>query len=440
MPIHKVWSSYSPNAEFSTYVGKTGEIFYKPDTGTIHVSDGVTPGGLAIASEGTIENSQRLNGELPGYYLDYNNFTNTPATQVLSDDGATTDITADTVSVINLPNAGVGPVKSLEFDITHTHNTESVGTLCWTEADQTLSLFHPNGVRQQIGQEQYAYVRNNTGAAIPNGTVVRFDGAESPNGEARIEVAPLLADGQQPGLYTIGVSTETIADGADGRITVFGKIREIDTTGTDVGETWQVGDILYVSPTTTGNFTKVKPTAPNNVTPVAAVLSVDSTEGELFVRPTVEQKESYGRFARTTNFTFAAADTAYALDYDTTEITNGAAIVDGSEIEVDQSGFYQIDINLQADATGGGFSSAILYTWLRVNGVDVDNSTRRQGLLGSAPSSTFSYTVAISLAQGDTVEVMVAANETNVVLDSADATAFAPTTASALVSVTQVQL
>ena len=482
MPIHKVWSSYSPNAEFSSYVGKPGEIFYKPDTGTIHVSDGVTPGGLAIASEGTIENSQKLNGELPGYYLDYNNFTNTPTQvsaftndagyitspdggnadtldgeegsyyldynnftntpsgQSLSDDGATTDITADTVSVINLPNSEIGPVKSLEFDITHTHNTESVGTLCWTEADQTLSLFHPNGVRQQIGQEQYAYVRNNTGTAIANGTVVRFAGADTTDTEARLEVAPLLADGNQPGLYTIGVATETIADGADGRITIFGKVRGIDTTGTDVGETWNQGDILYVSPSTAGNFTKVKPTAPNNVTPIAAVLSVDSTEGELFVRPTVEQKESYGRFARTTNFTFAAADTAYALDYDTTEIANGATLINDSEIEVDQSGFYQIDINLQADATGGGFSSAVLYTWLRLNGVDVDNSTRKQGVLGSAPSSTFSYAVAISLSVGDRLEVMVAANETNLVLDAADATSFAPSTASALVSVTQIQL
>jgi hypothetical protein len=195
-----------------------------------------------------------------------------------------------------------------------------------------------------------------------------------------------------------------------------------------------------VSPSTAGNFTKVKPTAPNNVTPIAAVLEVDSTEGELFVRPTIEQKESYGRFARTTNFSFADSNTAYPLEYDTTEITNGAELTTLSEIEVDQSGFFQIDINLQADAGGGGFSSATLYTWLRINGTDLDNSTRRQGVLGSAPSSTFSYALAVSLAEGDKIQVMVAANETNLVLDAADATSFAPSTASALVSVSQIQL
>ena len=428
MPIHKVWSSYSPNAEFSTYLGKTGEIFYRPDTGTIHVSDGETPGGLAIASEGTIENSQRLAGELPAYYLDYNNFTNTPSIPEAYTDADVDDYLKS------------GTITEVLFDTTHTDTGDPVGTLCWNALDDTFNIQHSGGVRQQVGQEQYVYVTNNTGSTITNGTVVRFDGAIAPNGEARIEVAPLLADGEQPGLYTIGVATQDIPNTEQGRITVLGKIRGIDTTGTAVGESWQVGDILYVSPSTSGNFTKVKPTAPNNVTPIAAVLEVDSTAGELFVRPTIEQKESYGRFARTTDFSFADSNTAYALEYDTTEISNGAELATLSEIEVDQSGFFQIDINLQADAGGGGFSSATLYTWLRINGTDIDNSTRRQGILGSAPSSTFAYTVAVSLAAGDKIQVMVAANETNLVLDAADATSFAPSTASALVSVSQLQL
>ena len=388
-------------------------------------------------------------GVIDGSILVYDNTANewvigtqSSGSSTLSDDGTTIDITSDIISVIDLPNTEIGPIQSLQFDPTHEDSgTEPVGTMCWDSTDETMHIYHPNGVIQQVGQEQYAYVRNNTGTAIPNGTVVRFDGAESPNGEARLEIAPLLADGAQPGLYTVGVSTGDIADGADGRITVFGKVREIDTTGSDVGETWSVGDILYVSPTNVGSFTNVKPTAPNNVTPIAAVLSADATEGELFVRPTIEQKESYGRFARTTDFTFANTDTPYALDYDATEITNGATLgASDTIITVDQSGFYQIDINLQADAGGGGFSSATLYTWLRVNGVDLDNSTRRQGILGSAPSSTFSYTLSISLAAGDELEVMVASTETNLVLDSAAATSFAPATASALVSVTQVQL
>jgi len=391
-----------------------------------NLSDFNNDSGFITSADGG--NADLLDGEEGSYYLDYNNFTNTPA---ISDYGD-----SDVDDYLKS-----GTITEVLFDTTHTDTDDPVGTFCWNALDDTFNIQHSNGVRQQVGQEQYAYARNNTGTVIPNGTVVRFDGAETVNGEARLEVAPLLADGIQPGLYTVGVSTEEIANGDDGRITVLGKVREINTTGSDVGETWAVGDILYVSPDNVGNFTKVKPTAPNNVTPIAAVLRVDATEGELFVRPTIEQKKSYGRFARTTNFTFDASDTAYALDYDTTEITNGATLgVDDSIITVDQSGFYQVDINLQADAGGGGFSSAILYTWLRINGVDLANSTRRQGILGSAPSSTFSYTLAISLAEGDELEIMVASSSTNLVLDSAAATSFAPATASALISVTQVQL
>ena len=383
---------------------------------------------VALGESITIDDADTLDGEQGSYYLDYNNFVNTPSDSGYGD--------ADVDDYLKS-----GTITEVLFDTTHIDTGDPVGTFCWNALDDTFNIQHSGGVRQQVGQEQYAYARNNTGTVIPNGTVVRFDGAETVNGEARLEVAPLLADGVQPGLYTVGVSTEEIADGSDGRITVYGKVREIDTTGSDVGETWAVGDILYVSPDNAGNFTKVKPTAPNNVTPIAAVLRVDATEGELFVRPTIEQKESYGRFARTTDFTFAASNTPYALDYDTTEITNGATLGTGdSVITVDQSGFYQVDINLQADAGGGGFSSAILYTWIRVNGVDLDNSTRRQGILGSAPSSTFSYTLAVSLAADDELEIMVASSSTNLVLDSASATSFAPATASALVSVTQAQL
>jgi hypothetical protein len=45
-----------------------------------------------------------------------------------------------------------------------------------------------------------------------------------------------------------------------------------------------------------------------------------------------------------------------------------------------------------------------------------------------------------STAAEDELEIMVAASSTNLALDSAAATSFAPATASALVSVTQVQL
>ena len=362
---------------------------------------------------------------------------------IYTGDGETIQIdSGNEISVINLPESTpIGPIEQLSFNTSHTHQEERVpGTMCWDPNDQTLNLTHPGDVTQQIGQELYGYVRNNTGSTIPNGTSVRFAGAEM-NGTARLEVAPFLADGTFPSLYGFGIATQDIDNGEDGRITVWGKVRGIDTTGPG-SETWTVGDILYASTTVAGQLTNVKPTAPNNVVPMAAVLRVDATAGEIFVRPTIEQKKSYGKFERTTDQAVDATNTAYVLTFDTTEIANGVERVVGntSRLQVDQSGLYQIDVSAQVDASGGGFSSGTMYMWIRKNGVDVADSTRRQGVLGSAPSANIGFTTALSLDTDDYVEVAYAGDSTSLRFDAAAATAFAPSTAAVKVGITQIQL
>lgn len=356
-------------------------------------------------------------------------------------DGDTIQVEDNVVSVINLPeNTAIGPIEQLSFNTSHTHQEERVpGTLCWDVEDRTLNLTHPDDVTQQIGQELYGKVRNNTGTAIVNGTAVRFSGA-SMNGSARLEVAPFLANGTFPSLYGFGIATQDIEDGSDGLVTVWGKVRGLNTTGGS--ENWQVGDILFVSPTVAGALTNVKPTAPNNVVPMAAILRVDSTEGEIFVRPTVEQQQKYGRFARNTDLNVTQTNTAGVVTFDTTEISNGVDIVTGntSRLQVSESGLYQIDISAQIDATGGGFSSGTMFVWVRKNGVDVPGSTRRQGVLGSAPSASLGFAISISLDANDYVEVAYAGNSTSLLFNAESATAFAPSTSSVKVGVTQVQL
>jgi hypothetical protein len=278
------------------------------------------------------------------------------------------------------------------------------------------------------------YARNNTGNTIDNGTVVGFAGAEQ-NGEARIEVSPYNANGSVPSLYAIGVATQDIEDGEDGRITVWGKVRDVDMSA------FTVGDILYADPATTGGFANVKPTAPNAVVSIAAVLNNDASEGEIFVRPTILPQESYGKFLITSDITIPVADTANVAVFDTTEISNGVTLgTPASRMIVNQSGYYQIDVSAQVDATGGGFSSGTMYIWIRVNGTDVVNSTRRQGVLASAPSAAFSYTKTISLDINDYVEIGYAADSTSVFFNAAANTAFAPSTTAIACGITQVQL
>lgn len=424
--IQDFYTSRDNNVDPETYVGQLGRLWYNPDTNTIYVSDGVTPGGIAVGN---------------GSASDYGNAN---VANFLANYGSNTISTTGNVEFgnINLVGNLISNVQSIEFDVAHDTSTHEHpdGTVCWNNEDAALNVFTPGNVVLQVGQEDFMKVRNNTGTVIEVGTMVGFAGAEN-NGTARIEAAPYLADGSTPSLFAIGIATQDIDPGTDGLITVFGKVRDIDTTGNSAGETWSVGNILYANPAIAGALTNVKPTAPNNVIPVAAVLKVDSTEGEIFVRPTIEQMQYYGRFSLTSDLTIPTINTANVVVFDTTEITNGVVLgTPASRITVPDSGLYQIDVSAQVDATGGGFSSGTAYVWVRKNGTDVPGSTRRQGVLGAAPSTNISFTLVIGLDAGDYVEIAYAADSTAVFFDSSAATAFAPSTVAIRCGVTQVQL
>ena len=94
----------------------------------------------------------------------------------------------------------------------------------------------------------------------------------------------MIADGTIPYYYTLGVAAENIADGEVGFVQNFGSIKPVNTTGSEYTETWQDGDILYVSSTVAGGLTKFEPTEPNLKIQVAIVVDADSN-GTMYVRP-----------------------------------------------------------------------------------------------------------------------------------------------------------
>lgn len=415
MAVEKFWTSNKPTGAVSEHVGRVGEIFYDPNTGDLRLHDG-TPGGY------------RLLAAVTGDYIG---------------DDVTIEISSDLiVSVINLPSTGhLGPIEGLLFDTDHVDDTEVAGSVTWSNKDDTLNIHHTGGPVQQVGQETYAYVKNDTVSTIPDGTSVFFSGASNGVNEPRLEVTPFEADGTYPSLYTLGITTQSIPPGEMGRVTVWGKVRDIDTTGHD-GETWAIGDILYASPVTAGNLTKVKPTAPNNVVPMAAVLKAHATEGEIFVRPTVTQKMNYGVFEKTTNETFVA-DTPEAIGFDTTEIANGISVVSDTQLTTSQSGLFQVNWTLHFVTTGNPSDEDVWYTWLRKNGTDVNNTMRRGGIDGESPNESPSFSRVISLDANDYIEVIVVVSNAQVSLeyDAAITTPFnGPATAAAEVTVAQIQL
>jgi len=288
-------------------------------------------------------------------------------------------------------------------------------------------------LQESIGQaslETFTRVQNSTGSTLAKGTVVGLAGVGAAN---LLSVSAYLADGATPSLYILGVLDETIPDsGSTGLCCVWGQVSGIDTSA------FNVGDILYASPTVAGAFTNVKPTAPDNVVPVAAVLVKSATDGVIFVRPTIEQQKYYGEFTKTSDQTPALANTAYALTFDNTEAAESVSIGSpASRIVVAQSGLYQFGATIQISSSNS--SDKNVWVWFRKSGTDIANTARIVTISVNGAYTPVTLSEFFSLAANDYIEVMFAANDTSITVDNVAATAFAPAAPAVVLAVTQVQ-
>lgn len=308
------------------------------------------------------------------------------------------------------------------------------GRLAWNKFDDTLNIHHTGGITQQVGQETYSRITNISGAPILNGRAVSVAnvGLGGPIGGQYY-----IANGTIPSLYIVGIATQDIADTEVGFVTTTGLVRDIDTTGTPYGEVWAIGDILYASTTIAGALTKVKPTAPNIVLPIALVLTADATTGTISVRPSVFLQLYYGSFYSTVAQTAAAINTAYAITFNTTDISAGVSIgAPTSRIVCANSGYYEFTFSVQAVKSTAAVG--YLRVWLRKNGVNVVATTARIALQGSTAESLLTRTLRLSMAAGDYAELMWAVDSTAISLFTDAATAYSPVAPSATMAVAQI--
>lgn len=184
----------------------------------------------------------------------------------------------------------------IQLDTTPTGTPTAQGTMSWDVDNETIDVVL-NGFTMKIGEDLFYPVKNQTGASIPKGTAVRFNGTVGASG--RLLIAPFLADGSLPSSRFMGVTAETIANGADGKVLWFGRLRGIDTNA------YNEGDVLYASATVAGGYQTTVPTPPQNVISVAAVINKSATQGVLFVRPQVETQGDFVTLATAQNITGA---------------------------------------------------------------------------------------------------------------------------------------
>lgn len=333
-------------------------------------------------------------------------------------------------------------IRYLEFHPEGTDIPPPSGSIAWNPTEECLDVHQPDGTVLQTGLESYIRVHNMSGNTIPNGTLVSFDGVEEPHAghEEHLPLAGLfIANNSIDPILTIGVVTETIANGDSGRATTFGKVRGIDTTGTPVSESWAIGDLLWGHPTVPGALTKVRPTAPDMAISIAAVMHVDATEGIILVRPTIFPKHHYAKFSDQANQTTVVANTALEVEFNTTDVTCGHVLVQSETIQVLEQGLYEFTYRLQAISTNSSRSN--IWVWAR-SGIqgDIANSATVMTIESNGGIVTPSMSFILSMAKDEQFNLMWATDSTNVSLVAGPATAFCPASPSAELIVKQVAL
>jgi hypothetical protein len=153
--------------------------------------------------------------------------------------------------------------------------TPQTGMMFWDQDSQTPDIQLDAQLAGRVFQDEFWYVKNQTGSQINKGTVVRAVGTLGAS--SRILIAPMVANGSVAAKYILGITAENIADGADGSVMRAGKIRQLDTS------MFAAGDILYANPAVAGGLTATLPEAPNLKLAVAFVVHA-ATNGVLAVR------------------------------------------------------------------------------------------------------------------------------------------------------------
>lgn len=172
-------------------------------------------------------------------------------------------------------------VNSLAFDTTPTGSLTTQGQAMWNVDEETVDI-QLNGFVLHVGEHLVFHVKNSTGSPIAKGVPVMFAGTTGNSGKLLIQPW----NGTGPSTYFMGLTAESLANGDEGFVIAFGKLRGIQTNGGNYGESWVDGQIIYAS-TTTGYLTKTQPAAPNPHIQVCAVIHSHASNGTLFIRPTL---------------------------------------------------------------------------------------------------------------------------------------------------------
>lgn len=172
-------------------------------------------------------------------------------------------------------NGKLGQVDAIDFDTTPT-SAPAAGRMLWDNTEGSLQAGLAGGnVTALLGTDLHVLCYNDTGSPMTKGQVVRVNGSSG----TRLKIALAQGDGDPNSAETIGLVSEPIANNASGYVITRGLIRSINTNS------FNDGDVLYLSPTVAGQITNVKPVAPDHMVRVGYCIKKAGGAGIIYVDP-----------------------------------------------------------------------------------------------------------------------------------------------------------
>jgi len=121
--------------------------------------------------------------------------------------------------------------------------------------------------------------------------------------------------------------------------------------------------------------------------------------------PRERKRTRYGQFYDTTTQSISSANTAQAVTFNTSNISNGVYIGSPtSQIIVDTEGLYNFQASMQFDCTGG--SNREVWVWLRLNGTDIADSAFYLNIQNANSEVLQAFNLFVDMKANDYVEVM----------------------------------
>ena len=172
-------------------------------------------------------------------------------------------------------NGKLGQVDAIDFNTTPI-TAIAAKRLQWSDAEGSLQLGLKGGnVHSHISEDLFLYGYNNSGSPMTKGQVVRINGSSG----VRPVVSLAQADSDPNSAETVGVVAETIANNAQGLVQVLGIMTNLNTNS------FNDGDVLYLSPTVAGQLVNTKPVAPDHLVRVAYCVKKSGGAGEIYISP-----------------------------------------------------------------------------------------------------------------------------------------------------------